>query len=238
MLEAELMERDGWTRDDLLAYQRERARALIMHAVSRSPYYRDVLGADAAERPLAELPTLSKATLMAEFDRVVTDPRLRLSDLRAHLASPAPSQSFLGTYRVATTTGTTGRRSIIAFTHDEAAAWRAASARPMMRMGIGFGPRFAALGSPSPVHVTRQVLVPPGVPAPPISAATPISELVAALNDQQPEVLVGAVGIWRALAEEQIAGRLRIAPRAAFFSSDALTAESADAFVRLGESSR
>jgi phenylacetate-coenzyme A ligase PaaK-like adenylate-forming protein len=95
----------------------------------------------------------------------------------------------------------------------------------MMRMGIGFGPRFAALGSPSPVHVTRQVLVPPGVPAPPISAATPISELVAALNAQQPEVLVGAVGIWRALAEEQIAGRLRIAPRAAFFSSEALTAD-------------
>jgi phenylacetate-CoA ligase len=225
MLEADLLERDGWTRDDLLAYQKERVRALITHATSRSPYYREVLGADAAERPLAELPTLSKATLMAEFDRVVTDPQLRLSDLRAHLASPDPSQSFLGTYRVATTTGTTGRRSIIAFTHDEAAAWRAASARPMMRMGIGFGPRFAALGSPSPVHVTRQVLVPPGVPAPPISAATPISELVIALNAQQPEVLVGAVGIWRALAEEQIAGRLQIAPRAASFSSEALTAD-------------
>ena len=52
--------------------------------------------------------------------------------------------------------------------------WRAA--RPMMRMRIDVGPQFAALGSPSPVHVTRQVLVPPGVPAPRISAATPISE--------------------------------------------------------------
>jgi phenylacetate-coenzyme A ligase PaaK-like adenylate-forming protein len=146
MLEAELMERDGWSRDDLLAFQRERARALIMHAVSRSPYYRDVLGAYAAERPLAELPTLSKATLMAEFDRVVTDPQLRLSDLRAHLGSADPSQSFLGA-------------------------------------------------------------------------------LVAALNAQQPEVLVGAAGVWRALADEQLAGRLRIAPRAAFFSSEPLTAD-------------
>jgi phenylacetate-coenzyme A ligase PaaK-like adenylate-forming protein len=63
------------------------------------------------------------------------------------------------------------------------------------------------------------------VPAPPISAATPISQLVAALNAQQPEVLVGAVGIWRALAEEQLAGRLRITPRAAFFSSEAVTAD-------------
>src|SRR5262245_11677993 len=48
MLEADLMERDGWTRDDLLAYQKERVRALITHAASRSPYYRDVLGPDAA----------------------------------------------------------------------------------------------------------------------------------------------------------------------------------------------
>jgi phenylacetate-CoA ligase len=225
MLEAELMERDRWTRDDLLAYQQERVRALVKHALTKSPYYREALGADAAERPLAELPTLSKATLMAEFDRVVTDPQLRLADLRAHLASADPSQSFLGAYRVATTSGTTGRRSIIAFTNEEAAVWRAASTRPMMRLGIGLGSRFAGLGSPSPVHVTRQVLVPPGVAAPPISAATPVPALVAALNSQQPDVLLGAVGVWRALAEEQIAGRLRIAPRAALFSSEPLTAD-------------
>jgi phenylacetate-coenzyme A ligase PaaK-like adenylate-forming protein len=127
MLEADLMERHG-RRDDLLGYRKERVRAMIMRAVSRSPYYRDVLGPDAAERPLAELPRLSKATLMAEFDRVVTDPQLRLSDLRTHLGGVDPSQSFLGAYRVATTSGTTGRRSIIAFTHEEAAAWRAVSA--------------------------------------------------------------------------------------------------------------
>jgi phenylacetate-coenzyme A ligase PaaK-like adenylate-forming protein len=183
------------------------------------------LGPDAAERPLAELPMLSKETLMAEFDRVVTDPQLRLSDLRAHLGSADPSQSFLGMYRVATTSGTTGRRAIIAFTHLEAAAWRAVTARPMMRMGIGFQARFAGLGSPSPVYVTRQVMIPPRVPMPPISAATPIAELVAALNAQQPEVLLGAVGVWRALADEQLAGRLRIAPRAALFSSEPLTAD-------------
>jgi phenylacetate-CoA ligase len=164
MHEAELMAHDLWSREELLAFQRERVQALITHAVIHSPYYREVLGADAAARPLPELPTLSKSTMMAEFDKIVTDPRLRLTDLRSHLGSPDPSQSFLGAFRVATTSGTTGRRSIIAFTHDEAAAWRGASARPMMRLGIEFGPRFAALGSPSPVHITRQVLVPPGVP--------------------------------------------------------------------------
>ena len=121
MLEAELLERDRWSRDHLLAHQAVRLRALIRHAVNNSPYYLEALAADAAEGPLAELPTLSKATLMAEFDRVVTDQRLRLTDLRAHLAGPDPSQSFLGEYRVATTSGTTGRRSIVVFAADEAA---------------------------------------------------------------------------------------------------------------------
>lgn len=225
MREAELLARDHWTRDELLAYQEERVRALITHAVTRSPYYREVLGADAPERELAALPTLPKTTLMAEFDRITTDQRLRLADLRAHLGGPDPSQSFLGAFRVATTSGTTGRRSIIAFSLDEAAAWRTVTTRPAIRMGIGSDARFVGLGSPSPVHVTRQVLIPPGVPAPAISAATPIPELVAALNAQQPEVLLGAAGIWRALAEEQVAGRLRIAPRAAFFSSEPVTAD-------------
>jgi phenylacetate-CoA ligase len=225
MREAELMAHDRWSREELLAFQRERVGALIKHAVTHSPYYREVLGADAAERPLSELPTLPKSTMMAEFDKIVTDPRLRLADLRAHLGSSDPSQSFLGAFRVATTSGTTGRRAIVAFTDDEAAMWRAVSARPLMRMGIGPEARFMGLGSPSPIHVTRQVLVPPGVPAPPISAATPVSELVAALNAQQPEIILGAVSVWRALAEEQVAGRLRIAPRAALFSSEAVTAD-------------
>src|SRR4029450_10152481 len=121
MREAELLAHDRWSREDLEAFQLERLRALIAYAVSNSSYYREVLGADAADRPLVDLPTLPKATLMAQFDRIVTDPRLRLDDLRAHLAGPNPSQSFVGAYRVATTSGTTGRRSIARFTTTEAA---------------------------------------------------------------------------------------------------------------------
>jgi len=94
MREAELMARDRWSSEDLAAFQRERVRALVAHAMTNSPYYLEVLGADAAERPLTDLPTLPKATMMAEFDHIVTDPRLRLDDLRAHLAgveSPLPN---------------------------------------------------------------------------------------------------------------------------------------------------
>jgi phenylacetate-coenzyme A ligase PaaK-like adenylate-forming protein len=216
-------ERDRWSRKELLGYQRERLRALLTHAVARSPYYRRTLGADAADRPLTDLPTLSKATLMAHFDEVVCDPRLRLAELQAHLAGDDPARSFLGDYRVATTSGTSGLRAIVAFTSAEAAAWRAASARAATRAGIRPGPTLAAIGSPSPAHLTRQVLGAGG--AAPLSAATPVPQLVAALNAQQPEALIGAAGLWAVLAGEQLAGRLRIAPRAAAFGSEALTPE-------------
>ncbi len=222
MADMALGARDRWAREELLAYQRGRLRALLAHAVARSPYYRDALGADAADRPLADLPTLSKATLMAHFDSIVCDPRLRLAQLEAHLAGRDPSRSFLGAYRVATTSGTSGMRALVAFTHQEAGTWRAASARAAARAGIRLGPRLAAIGSPSPVHLTRQVLGTPGS-ARPLSAATPIPDLVAALNAQQPESLIGAAGLWGLLADEQLAGRLHIAPRAAAFGSAALT---------------
>jgi hypothetical protein len=46
-LTAELLRHDGWSREYLLAHQRERLLATLRHAVAASPYYREVLGAGA-----------------------------------------------------------------------------------------------------------------------------------------------------------------------------------------------
>src|SRR3712207_279659 len=135
-LMSELLTHDGWSRAGLLGYQAERLRALLEYAVSHSRYYRTTLGADAADRPLTELPTLSKAQLMDSFDDIVTDPRLRRTDLEAHLAGPDPARSYLGEYRVLTTSGTTRRRGIFAVTEDEAAIWIAGSMRSGVRAGF------------------------------------------------------------------------------------------------------
>src|SRR5439155_6898755 len=86
----ELLARDGWSREQLEAYRRTRLESIVRHAVSASPYYREALGPHGHEAPLEELPTLSKATLMDEFDRLVTDPRLTLEHVEAHVAGPDP----------------------------------------------------------------------------------------------------------------------------------------------------
>src|SRR5438067_3590584 len=87
-LVGELMAHTRWSADQLAAHQRTRLDALLRHAAQASPFYRRCLGADPVGAPLAELPTLSKAALMAHFGEIVTDPRLRHADLQAHLAGP------------------------------------------------------------------------------------------------------------------------------------------------------
>ena len=69
----EMLSYDGWSRERLLELQQSRLRGVLAHAVGHSPYYRETLGPEAPELPLAELPTLSKPVLMEEFDRIVTD---------------------------------------------------------------------------------------------------------------------------------------------------------------------
>ena len=86
----QLIRRDRWSPARMQAHQRDALRAALEHACAASPYYREALGPDAAQRPLHELPTLPKRTLVDEWDRIVTDPGLRLADVEAHATGPRP----------------------------------------------------------------------------------------------------------------------------------------------------
>jgi phenylacetate-coenzyme A ligase PaaK-like adenylate-forming protein len=130
---------------------------LLAHAVERSPYYRELLGADAAERPLAELPTLPKATFVEQWDRVVCDPRLTLAGLEAHAAGAHAAEPYQGEFRVVSTSGATGLRGFFVYGEDDWRAWVAASLRGMARAGIGAETRLATIGAPSPVHMSKQL---------------------------------------------------------------------------------
>ena len=44
MREAELYARDRWSREDLVAFQRERVQALVTHRLTHSACYREALG--------------------------------------------------------------------------------------------------------------------------------------------------------------------------------------------------
>lgn len=216
-LASELVERDHWSRDQLLAHQAQALARTLRRAVEHSPYYRETIGSLVARQtPLDQLPTLTKTKLMAEFDRVVTDDRLHLVDIERHLASPQAGDLLLGQYRACATGGTSGERAVLVY---DQAAWEIAAAsyvRFLRAVGVTSETRFLGIGSPSPFHISNRMFAElrEGRRATPrLSVTTPLPEVVTTLNAFQPEVLITYPSFIRRLVEEQTDGRLRIAPR-------------------------
>jgi phenylacetate-CoA ligase len=184
---AELAARAHWTPDELHAHWQERLRTLVAHAVAASPYYRERLGSDAARGDivLEQLPTLPKQTLMREFDKIVTDPHLRLAELESHLTGPDAGSPFRGRYRVFASSGSSGLRGIVVHREDEFTTWIAAHLPFFARVGLGPSTRLAAIGAPSPIHLSKQlfaVFQHGRCEAPRLSVLTPLHETVDTLQ--------------------------------------------------------
>ena len=230
-LVAEQLARDEWSREKLLDHQAQRLCRLVAHAVVRSPYYLERLGSDAPGKPLAELPTLTKATLMEQWDRIVCDPRLRLVDVEAHAAGPRAAEPLHGEFEVFSTSGASGLRGLFVYSARDWAVGMAATLRSLARAGMRPGARTIGIGAPPGVHMSSRIfgaLQAGRGDAPQLSALTPLDEMVAALNAYQPEVLLGYPSVAALLAAEQLAGRLSIAPERLAFGSEPLTAEIRD----------
>jgi phenylacetate-CoA ligase len=233
-LAGELIARDRWSRGRLLADRDERLSELVRHAVTASPYYRETLGPDAPRRPLSELPTLSKTTLMDQWDRIVTDPRLRLDGVEAHATGPSAAERHLDEFRVVSTSGSSGLRGTFVYGARDWALWIAAHLRVFARLGIGPDTRLVAIGAPGPTHLTRQLfsIFQSGRETPRLSVLTPPAALVEALNAYRPEAVLGYASLWALLADAQLEGRLRIHPRVALLGGEPLTE---DVRRRIGE---
>jgi phenylacetate-coenzyme A ligase PaaK-like adenylate-forming protein len=159
------------------------------------------------------LPVLTKATLMDHFDRLSTNPALRLADLQAYLHTLSGTDRFAGRYWMSATSGSSGRRSIIASDAREWAMIIASYARANEWAGIRAGPlhpvRMAVVSSTTAWHQSSRVAATvrsPFVASVRLDAAAPLTDTVARLNQVQPQVLIGYASMLRALAEEQLAG--------------------------------
>lgn len=223
---------DSWPRPRLLAYQQERLGETLAHAVAHSPYYRETIGhLVAARAPLSAFPVLTKAELMRNFDRIVTDSRLTLRAVEAHLAGPDPGALVQGQYRLAATGGTTGLRAIMVYDQETWQAGMASSLRWLDRQGEGPPPRVAGIGAASPVHLSGRIyeaLRAERGGAPRLTLTMPVAELVRELNAFRPDAILTYPSCIRLLAQEQQAGRLAIAPKAMVSVAEGLAPEVRD----------
>lgn len=230
-LRRRLRQRERWSRGQLELHQAKALQRLRAHAYARSAFYRR-FHAGRMEAPLEQLPVLTKALLMEHFDELVTDRAVRLADLEAHVEGAGTERRFLGSYWVALTSGTTGRRGVFLSDSTEWATVLASYARA--NDWAGLGPRLlhplrvAVVSSTVPWHQSARVgasVQSPLVHALRLDSTRPMSELVASLEAHRPESLVAYASMARALAEEQLAGRLHLTPRAVMCASEVLTPE-------------
>jgi len=225
----QLSRRDRWTRDELLHHQINALSVLRAHAYANSPFYQR-FHSGLFDKPLQQLPVLTKKNLMENWNELVTDRTLRLDDLREFIGSLDTPRLFRNQYVGATTSGSTGLKGVFAFNRDEwlwgvashsrATAWAGARSGPLHRL------RMAIVSSTKPW--CKSLLVGASVDTPilptlRLDSTEPLHVIVERLNAFQPDILVAYAETANALALRQLAGELRISPRMVFASSEVFT---------------
>lgn len=209
--------RASWTRGELLAFQRDRLKTALGGAAANSRYYARTIGPlVAGNAPFTEFPALSKRQFMDHFDDIVTDRRLNRRMIEAHIEGPDAGRLLLGEYRCAATGGTSGERGVFVYNEEAWLDVMAVIGRSQRTLGIKPDTRSLGIGAPSPIHLSNRFFAEsrvsrPGSPR--LDLTMPLAEIVAALNAYQPEAITTYPSFYRVLAQEQKAGRLKIAPR-------------------------
>jgi phenylacetate-CoA ligase len=222
-----------WTRAALMLHQDRETALLRRWALARSPFYRR-FHAGKERAPVADLPILSKATMMESFDDLVTDRSLRLAELEAYLRDRPQEPRFHRRYVVLATSGSTGRRGVFVFDRKEWIRAMASIARPILwveRQNPGRrAPRAAIIASGAPWHYSARIGASLGdiLPSLRLDAGAPIDDLVRELNRWQPAAIAIYPSTLSLLADKQLAGELRIPLAHIASSAELLTAEVRD----------
>lgn len=227
----QLRRHDLWTRQQLEKYQLDSLRRLRRYAYDHSPFYRR-FHQGLTDRPLQDLPVLTKKLLMDHFDELVTDRSLRLKDVEQHLTRLTGDQFMRGRYRATSTSGTTGQRGLFLFNRSEWVTVLASFARSYQWAGLDLIPthrlRVAAVTSNVSWHISARVteaLRSGFLPLLRLDATEPLADIVRELNEWQPALLGAYPSALRLLATEQLAGRLHISPCLIWTSAEVLTDE-------------
>ena len=224
-----LKQQERWNRERLESYQCQALNRLREFVYARSPFYQR-FHRGLYQAPLHELPVLTKSLLMENFDELVTDRKIHLDEIRAHLKRVPKEKRYQDRYWIIPTSATTEDPAISVFNNNEWTAVLASGTRSYDWAGVRVRPfhrtRAAAIVSKVPTNMTARVT---GTihfwwfPTIRMSAADPLSSIVERLNRWQPEILQVYAGIAALLAEEQLAGRLQIFPRVIATGSETMS---------------
>ena len=244
-LAPDLIERLEWSADQLAVHRVQRLRELVGYAIGGSPWHRERLaGVDVArldEATLRALPPMTKTDLMAHFDKIVTDGRVTLDRVNAHLETVSTGSYLLDQYTAITSGGSSEQRGVFVYDWDGWATFWVGLFRYLLRakwadpelasrpmvwgwvMAAHFTHATAALSRTFASSDSINLRFP---------VTLPTERIVAGLNEAQPDILVGYASALYVLSAEAEAGRLRIAPRKVLSSAEPLLPETRAAAER------
>ncbi len=226
----------------IAAKREQRLLELVAYAFEASPYYarlyRKLPVSSTSGLRLRDLPPVTKHSLMAEFDDVLTEPALNARAVDHFVAEPdRRGGALLGRYSVWTSSGTTGEPGY--FVHDpdalavyDALEWQrfrgVRSASDLTRQLIA-GDRYAMVAATgghfagiATVERMRRSMPWLAASLKGFSLLQPLKQLVAELNEFRPTLLASYPTAAQMLADEQQAGRLRLRLREVWTGGETL----------------
>jgi phenylacetate-CoA ligase len=212
-----------WDAGRLAAERERRLRELLVWAADRSPFWRERLAghdlANFTESDLPSLPVLTRAEMMAEFDRVVTAPGLTLARIQDHLDQLDGDGYLDDEYRAIVTSGYIGTQAVHVYGWDAFVTFVMQGSRWTGRRGEAPEAVLAQAFATSTRHESGifhafSTFESGGPASHGFAGSDPLDEIVDGLNNARPAVQALQAWptlIWQ-LALEAMQGRLTIKP--------------------------
>ncbi len=215
-----------WPAERVAAHRSQQLRALVRDAVERSPWHRERLGGVAVDRldpeSLRQLPAMTKSDLMEHFDQIVTDERLSLKLVNAHLDRVETNGYLLDRYTALASGGSSGERGVFVYDWEGWAIFWLGCFRHLLRAKqsdpelVSRPLKVAWVMAGHLTHATAalgRTFAGPSLTSFRFPVTLCTEEIVAGLNEAQPDALNAYPSALHVLSFEARAGRLRINPR-------------------------
>jgi hypothetical protein len=152
-----LARRLAWDPVTMAAHRQAALRETLGFALRNSPWHHDRLAGIDLDRieadDVSQLPVMTRTELMANWDRIVTDPELTLASARGHLQVLDEGGPLLlrDRYLVLATGGSTGEPAVFCRQTQEMVVWLGGSGR-WLSTGQAPPTRFVSVGARSLRH--------------------------------------------------------------------------------------
>jgi phenylacetate-CoA ligase len=210
------------SRADFEAWKLEKFRHLARYVRERSPYYRRIIDErkiDVDRCVPGDFPVLTKSLLMENFDEISTARGVTKQAIADFLTrSHDPTELFLGQYRVIHTSGSSGEVGYFVYSRKDwtrGSYWGPRQRPPPRKRKGKFRIGYYAAIDGHYAGVTMIASINRGlakwfVDVRCFEVNSPMHEVIAGLNEYQPDFLTGYTTALKILAERQRAGELEL----------------------------